>query len=321
MANKVTEIYYDEKTIMKNGFPKITKLGAISPNQEPTPFVWNGKLMRLEWINPNNNPDPILNLNGGASSGSPAGIRDCESGKFISYVGGDIVFPSGYLEGDTMYVLGVVIGKRDTVRIYESKDLINWTSRDLFTNPGWCYFNTSLTKGPDGYVLCIEAVEPAEHVGEPFTMFFVTSPDLKEWSFMDYDLGYSKERYMGGPWMKYSEGYYYLITVTALPCRRYTNYVYRTKDFYTWEVGYYNPLLSPSEEDRAISKNAHFDLNERVKEKIKTGFLSSSSDIDLCDYNGKTYINYLLGNQVGFCYTAEAVYDGTLAEFLKSLFE
>lgn len=307
---------------MTKGFPKFKKMGAISPNQEPTPFVWNGKLMRVEWVNSSNNPDPRLHVTKGTALGMPAGIRDCESGEFLSFVGGDIDFPSGYLDGDTMYVLGAVNGKRDTVKIYESKDLVNWTSRVLFTNPGWYYYNTSLTKGPDGYVLAIEAGQPNEHVGEhPFTMFFVTSPDLKEWTFMDYDLGFSKERYMGGQWFKYSEGYYYLIAVTELPCLRYTNYIYRTKDFHTWEVGYYNPLLSPTEEDRIISSNAHPDLNSQTIEKIKTGFLASSSDVDMCDYNGKAYINYLLGNQVGFCYMAEAVYDGTVAEFLKAQFE
>ena len=132
---------------------------------------------------------------------------------------------------------------------------------------------------------------------------------------------FSKERYMGGPWMKYSEGWYYVISVTELPCKRYTNYIYRTKDFLDWEVGLYNPLLSPSEEDRILSPNVCDDLTEQMRQQIQTGFLASSSDMDLCDWNGKTYINYLLGNQLGFYYMAEAEYDGTVAEFLKANFE
>ena len=35
----------------------------------------------------------------------------------------------------------------------------------------------------------------------------------------------------------------------------------------------------------------------------------------------KTYINYLLGNQLGFYYMAEAEAEGTVADFLKSYFE
>ena len=316
------EINYDATTIMKNGFPKVKRLGAVSPNQESTPFVWNGKLMRLEWINPSNNPDPRLKVTVGTASGMPAGIRDCESGDFISDCAGDIDFPSGYLEGDTFYVIGAVTKSRDTIRMYESKDLVNWTSRDLFTNPGWLFCNTGLTKGPDGYRLVVEALYPEEHVGKyPFTLFFVESPDLKEWKFLDYELGYPKDRYTGAPWMKYSEGYYYVISGLEIPCKRYVNYVYRTKDFHTWEISYYNPILTITEEDRQISPNAHRDLDEKTREKIKTGFMASSSDFDMCDYNGKAYMNWLIGNQVGFCYIVEGTYDGTVAEFLKSLFE
>lgn len=279
-----------------------------------TPFVWNGKLMRMEWINPANAEKP--------GTERATVIRDCESGKFISCICTDILFPSAYIEDDKAYVLGVNPENRGQVIIFESTDLVEWSRRILLTNPGWVYYNTGLTKGPHGYVLLMESSDPVEHIGPyKFTHFFATSPDLYEWSFMDYDPGYSKDRYMGGPWLKYSEGYYYMMACAELTCQRYTNYFYRTKDFHTWEISYYNPILMPSEEDRRVSPNAHPDLTPMVVEKIKTGFLSSSSDIDMCDWNGKTYINYLLGNQSGFCYMAEAVYNGTVAEFLKSLFE
>jgi hypothetical protein len=41
----------------------------------------------------------------------------------------------------------------------------------------------------------------------------------------------------------------------------------------------------------------------------------------MCDWNGKVYMNYLAGNQLGFYYMLEAEYDGTVAEFLKRNFE
>jgi len=308
------EINYDASTVMKKGFPKIKKLGAISPNGEMTPFVWQGKLMRLELV------DPMNGLRNDIER--YAGIRDCETGKIISTFANDSYFHSAYIEGDTAYVLGVDMSDRGTIRIYESKDLRTWSNRVLLTNPGWVYYNTGLTKGPDGYVLLMEASDPKEYVGDyPFTHFFATSPDLITWTFMDYDLGFSKERYMGGPWLKYSEGYYYMFACTELPCRRYTNYLYRTKDFTQWEVGYYNPILMPDEDDRIISPNAYEDLTQELREQIKTGFLSSNSDPDMCDWNGKMYLNYLVGNQLGFYYMAEAEYDGTVAEFLKANFE
>ena len=43
---------YDASTVMRRGFPKITKLGAVSPYGESTPFVFNGRLYRLELCDP-----------------------------------------------------------------------------------------------------------------------------------------------------------------------------------------------------------------------------------------------------------------------------
>ena len=307
------EYNYDATTIMKRGFPQFHKLGAVSPNGEMTPFVWKNKLYRMELVDPGKGTDSTIHRD--------CGIRDCETGKFLSHLAWDSYFHSAYVEEDTAFVLGVDMKNRDTIRIYESKDLVHWENRVLLQNPGWVYYNTALTKGPEGYVLILEASEPAEYVGVPFTFFFATSPDLKTWTHMDPKLGFSKERYMGGPWMKYVDGWYYVISVTELPCKRYTNYIYRTKDFHDWEVGPYNPLLSPTEEDRIISSHACDDLTQEMRQQIQTGFLASSSDMDMCDWNGKTYINYLLGNQLGFYYMAEAVYDGTVAEFLRANFE
>ncbi len=312
----MAEFNYDATTIMKNGYPKIRKLGACSPGGEMTPFVWNGKLMRMELVDPTNATGDMKTTKTNAS------IRDVESGKIIATLAEDSYFHSAYIEGDTAYVLGVDKFERGTIRIYESKDLINWSNRVLLSNPGWVYYNTALTKGPDGYVLLMEASDPVEYVGVKFTFFFAQSPDLQTWTFMDYDeCAFSKERYNGGPWMRYSEGWYYVISVTELPCLHYTNYIFRTKDFKDWYVGYYNPILMPDEDDRKISPRAA-DFTEEMIEKIKTnGFNINNSDIDMCDYNGKVYINYACGNQLGYYYMAEAEYDGTVADFLKSYFE
>lgn len=308
----MSEFNYNASTIMQKGYPQIKKLGAVAPNAEMTPFVWNGKLMRLESVDPDHGLD--------ASSHVDGAIRDVESGEIISHTAEGCYFLSAYIEGDTAFVIGVERKHRDTIRIYESKDLVHWSNRILFTNPGWVYYNSSLTKGPDGYVIAVEASQPEEYIGVPFTYFFATSPDLEEWTHMDYKLGFSKERYMGGAWMRYCDGWYYLISVTELPCQRYTNYLYRTKDFRDWYVGYYNPIIMPSEEDRIISSRAA-DLSDVLKEQIKTGFIISASDIDMCEYNGKIYMNYLVGNQLGFYYMAEAECEGTIEDFLKNFFE
>lgn len=309
---------YNSASVMNGGFPKIRKMGAVSPNGESTPFVWNGRLMRLELA------DPAHGTDANCSLAVKAIIRNTETGNIISSFGEGCYYYSAYQEDGKLYVIGTVSKipglSGDSFRIFESSDLKSWKSRKLLSNEGWNYFNTSLTKGPDGYVLLMEANKPVEYAGEhPFTLFFAVSKDMVHWEFMDYDRGFSKDRYMGGPYLRYSNGWYYLISVTELPCSIYTNYIYRTKDFIDWEVGKYNPILMPSEDDRLISPHA-YDLSDELLSKIPNGYISSNSDIDLCEFNGKTIISYNVGNQLGYYYMAEAVYDGTLDEFFEAYF-
>ena len=313
----IKEINYDKDTRTTHRCPEITKLGACSPFVEMMPFVWEGKLMRFEHV-----PDgKFKNLPFKAECDAIEIVRDVESGKIISVALEDVLFASGYVEGDKAYVLGVSSKDRTEILIAESCDLVNWKTRTLLKNPDCCFFNTSLTKGPDGYVLALETNKPEEYAGVPFTAVFATSPDLVNWTFMDYGKMFPTHRYLGGPWLKYVDGWYYLVAVTELPCYRFTNYIYRTRDFETWYDGFYNPMFMFDNEDRKFSKNA-VDFTQEDKELIDhAGIVSSISDIDMCYYNGKTYINYLIGNQIGFCYMAEATYDGTVEEYLKAHFE
>lgn len=309
------EICYDQSFTMLKGFPKITKLGAVSPYGEASPFVFNGRLYRLELVD-------TFRTTRGLDMNQPrhAIIRDRETGEIIARFGHGCYYYSFYQEDGVAYVIGtkslpgMLAG--DGYMIFESRDLINWTGRELISNPGWRYYNSSLTKGPDGYVLCMES----DHTGVPFTCFFATSPDMINWTFMPEEAGYPLDRYCGGPWMRYSRGYYYLIVVTALPGARYTNYLCRTKDFDTWEMGYYNPLLMPDDDDRKLSPYM-YEITPELREQIRTAFISNNSDLDFCDWNGKTLITYLVGDQLGFYYLAEAEYDGTLDDFLEANFQ
>lgn len=308
------EIMYDENTKMINGYPEIKKLGICSPYGEMTPFVWKGRLMRSELI------DPSFGTKKSASEG--VGIRDVETGKILSHFAKDSYFHSAFVDEDKVYVTGVSMESPDTIRIYESSDLINWSSRDLFTNPGWAYCNTQITKGPDGYVIILEAYKPEEYVGEKYTHFFAKSPDLVNWTHLDptrYSL--TTERYNGGPWIRYSDGYYYAIAVELLPCRVFSNSLLRSKDLENWEVGKYNPLLMPSNADKLYSEHICDFTPERL-EQIKTAYNINNSDIDMCDWNGNVYMNYAGGNQLGNYWMCEAVVENTtVAEFLKSFFE
>ncbi len=320
----MSEILYNKDTLMMKGYPKIKKLGACSPNGEMTPFVWNGRLMRLELVDPMNGTD--------CSVRRYAAIRDVETGEFISSLAEDSYFHSAFVDGDTIYVTGVDMKRRDTIRIYESKDLINWKDRDLLTNRGWVYFNSQIAKGPEGYVIILESGPgaypnlwdtdyPKKYVGNKgWTMFFAKSPDMIHWEFLDYEKPFSKDEGTGGPALKYSDGWYYLLGDCVLPRKIFTSYMYRTKDFRDWYVGYYNPILMPSCEDRMISPH-YTEITDEERERLRTAFNVNNTDLDICEWQGKTYINYLCGNQLGNYWMCEAVCDMPMAEFLKSYFE
>ncbi len=312
------EVSYDATTKMLKGYPQIKKLGAICPNGECSPFVWNGRLMRLE------NDDPSHCYSKDADI--KALIRDWYTGEVISRFGGEATFFSFYQEDGVAYVLGRDRDNFDTILIYESRDLVNWSEpRVLLKNPGWVYCNTTLVKGPDGYVLLMEADsrnvsdEVADAVGNFYTFFFATSPDMVHWTHMEPSKCFTPHRYGGGPWMAYSNGWYYVLSLFEMPGPSYSNYFARTKDFDTWELGKYTPVLVCDEDDRKISPNA-VGFTEEFLEEMKTGFICNDSDLDMCEFEGKTRILYIVGNQLGYYYQAEAIYDGPLAEFLERQF-
>ncbi|MBR5543022.1 MAG: hypothetical protein IKU65_02865 [Oscillospiraceae bacterium] len=307
----MAEINYNEETLMQKDFPEIKKLGAVSPFGDNMLFAWKERLYRFGFVDP-------------AKSSAvfcfpQAAVRDAATGEFVSFLAQNSFFHSVYVENDTVYVLGVDMKERGRILIYESHDLVTWEERTLFENSGWTYYNTSLTKGPDGYVLALESDHP-DFAGVPFTAFFAKSPDLVDWEFVDYDLGYAKDRYIGSPRLIYSDGWYYLTVSEQLPCKRFASYIHRTRDFRDWYVGLYNPIIMPSHEDRQVSPRAS-DIDRVTLERMKKSFISSNSEIALCEFGGKTYIGYVAGNQLGSYHTAEAEYDGPLDEFLKSFFE
>ena len=76
----------------------------------------------------------------------------------------------------------------------------------------------------------------------------------------------------------------------------------------------------PDENDRIISPLAA-DLSPDLLRQIPTGFISSNSDVDLCEWNGNTLITYNAGNQLGYYYLCEAEYHGSPDDFLAAYFE
>jgi hypothetical protein len=93
--------------------------------------------------------------------------------------------------------------------------------------------------------------------------------------------------------------------------------VVRSKDLKNWEASPLNPVLKASDEDKKIfNKN----LKDSLQNEIAAADNCNNSDIDFCEFKGKLVINYSWGNQTGEEFLAEAVYNGTMNQFLLGWF-
>ncbi len=306
---------------MASSSPRFRRMGAVSPSGETSPFVFRGKLYRMELVTPTGGTDM-------SDVRIHCEIREAEGGRLISsFAHARSYYPAAFVDGDTVRVTATKleraadgeVGPGGCIMVYESKDLVEWKERVLFERPGFRFFNTTVAKGPQGYVLAMET-NTRPQCGVPFTMFFATSKDFVEWKAMDDSTAFPKRWYCGGPFMVWSDGWYYLSLVAELPCERYCQYLYRTRDFRKWETGRYNPLLLVSDDDRRISPNAH-SLDSAMRGRIARAFVCSASDLEMCDYEGKTYMTYEIGDQKGFAYLVEAWYDGPMSKLLSDFFK
>jgi len=300
-------------------YPVIQKNGIISNiGGEMSLFVRNGQLMCLENL--------WSGKDGDGKSQPCARIFDYFTGEGKTEnapVGGDgPLFYSAFGEGERVYVFAT---QKNCVYRYVSDDLQTWKKSLVLTFPdNFTLFNTAVCRGEDGYRMAIEGgcAEGKEnpYIGVPFTEFFASSHDLEKWELLPLDKSYTKERYCACPALKYCGGYYYMICLEALPAMWYVPYIYRTRDFETWEIGFYNPLFVPSAQD--LYPKAGVALTEKTLTQNFRHINTNNSDVDLCEYGGKTYIVYCSGNQGNTWggYSCEAVYDGPLDAFLQANF-
>ncbi len=119
--------------------------------------------------------------------------------------------------------------------------------------------------------------------------------------------------------IRYYDGYYYIIYLESAPHHRWLPYIVRSRDLREFELGVTNPIMYPSPEDKNVLFPEKFTPDQL--DFIANAVDCNNSDVDLCDFDGKTVILYSWGNQYGKEFLALAEYDGTEEEFLKSFFE
>jgi len=84
-----------------------------------------------------------------------------------------------------------------------------------------------------------------------------------------------------------------------------------------WESSPLNPVMQYSPEDKVLANPG---LSSDQQQRIAKAININNSDVDLCEYKGQVILYYSWGDQQGIEHLSQAVYEGTLEQFLKSFF-
>lgn len=290
--------------------PSIRKLGTVDLDMvETTPIVFRGKLWRFEWVRQGTGQQYWDN----ARHTNYFRFRDPATGRATPDFADGHEFGSAFVEGDSVFVTGTE--GRTRVNLFTSRDLTQWVKHSVLNDPRYGIFNTSLCKTEDGYVLAFEIDKPKEEVGAAFTIRFVSSSDLIMWELTAPECNFTKERYSAAPCLRWNGGWFYLFYLEAHD--GYETRVVRSRDLVRWEASPLNPVLRASPEDLLIHNPK---LSKEQRGLIASAKNINNSDLDFCQWKGRLVIHYSWGNQRGTEFLAEAVYDGTEAQFLRGWF-
>jgi hypothetical protein len=290
--------------------PEIRKLGTLDLLMvETTPVVFRDRLYRFEYVR----KDYHANKTGD----SYFRFIDVESGKATTDFGKGFDLGCALADGDAIWVFGVDNWDGEEIAVFRSTDLKRWEQHTALRIPGWGLFNTSVCKARDRYVMAIEIGRPPEVVGVPFTMRFAESKNLLDWKLLPEACVYTKERYSACPTLRFLDQWFYMLYLEARPGPNYETHIVRSKDLIRWEPSPFNPVLKASPSDKKL---ANPKLTTEQRAKIAGAVDLNNSDVDLCEFNGKTIISYSWGNQQGTEFLGEAIYVGSLSNFLKGFF-
>ena len=307
--------------------PHIRKLGTIECNNivETTPVLWKGELYRFEVVRRRSFTSNSTKKHWSEIEDSPC-LRfiHVRSNTSTPLFADDHTFGFPYVIGDTMYV--VTGDSKDwgaeKLDFFRSTDLIHWEKYSELHLPGWKIYNMNIAKMGDTYTLLVEISAPADECGpNPFTFRFLQSKDMIHWNLTPPECVFQKDRYAGSPALYTLENdpYYYVGYLEGYPNYRFANSLARSKDLIHWQYSPYNPVLMyDPEEDKKIASPF---LTEEDRARIEIAQDTNNSDMELCEYLGRTIIYYSWGDQRGTEFLAEACYEGSMKQFLTGFFE
>jgi len=280
---------------------------------ELTPIVWQGRLCHMECVRPGH---------GGELKDYYLLLKDAETGEELARFAEGYSLASAHVHEGTLYAFAsrfepdngpwndVTLfksgGKQglSQARAWESTKrdgtvpvFKDWVKKVVITQDnGEHLFNSSVCESPDGFAMAYETNDPAY---PQFTIKFAVSKDLENWTKVDGAV-FGTDRYTACPCIRYANGYYYMMYLECrTPRRFFETYIARSKDLKTWELSPANPVLTPDGIDDSIN----------------------TSDPDIAEFGGKTYVYYAVGDQRTWMNIKRAIYDGGMQDFFEGWFE
>ena len=272
----------------------LVKKGTISREMgETTPFVYNGRLYRVEnWQKyfeiPGSNP-------GDRYMEDEVRLRDMETDVVVSvpFVGHS--FGYAFVWEERVYVFALrhrpgpwrEFGEID---LTISSDLEHWSEPETVIRAEGRehLFNVAVCRGEERFVLLFETNDPR---WPPFTFQYCESADLLHWRRIPGAI-YGREKYVGGPALYYAGGWYYTLYLQDLDGYAggtWETRLTRSRDLLHWEDAPVDrPFLAP---DRSrVFTYEHFGRKVEVREV-------NASDAELCYWQGKTIVYFNGGDQ------------------------
>jgi len=254
---------------------------------EVAPVVWQDRLALMRCLRP---------ATGGSRSDYRLQLEDVETGRVLATFGEGYSLACAFVQDGVFHAFASRFAPDgwNDVTLLRSKDLQNWDQHVVITQENEQLFNSSVCRGPDGFVMAYESNDPRYPA---FTIKFATSSNLTEWTKLS-DAVFGTDRYTACPSLRFADGWYYMLYLEHRTPRWYfETYVARSRDLKTWELSPANPVLSPGEHDGI-----------------------NASDPDIVEFGGRTFLYYSVGDQRTWSKLRRAVYAGTLGEFFGGWF-
>lgn len=229
-------------------------------------------------------------------------ISDLTTGEEVSQFGKGHTFVSAYVQDTLLHVFALDFsdfGKKirsNSINHFITSDLKNWKKQiALLPDGNESLFNSSVSKDDQGYIMAYESNKPVQ-----FCFKFARSNDLTKWEKIP-GLAFTgvNHEYSACPVIRYFKPYYYVIYLHAAVKGHngWISYMARSKDLKNWDLSPFNPILEAG-----------------------PGEGKNNSDVDLLQYEGRTYLYYATGDQQTWSTIRVAMYNGLMKSFFENYF-